>query len=119
MPAEREPVEEEPTIRERLFEASKMSQEPKDRMWAVIGVVSILVLLLGGLVLETRLFLSEGRTLGFQRGAVDCMTVLVDGDRDFDLPDYCSDTRLVIYYPDSVCDSYYSELAMCGAKEDG
>lgn len=88
-------------------------------MWAVIIVVSILVFLLGGLILETRFYLSEGRTLGYKRGAVDCLTVLVDGDRDFGLPSYCSDTRLVIYYPAPVCNLYYKELTMCGAEEGG
>lgn len=107
----------EPTIRERLVEASQMGQEPKDRMWAVIFVVSILVFALGGIMVETRMYLSEGRSLSFQRGAVDCLTVILDDDRDFDLPNYCRDPSLVVYYPVSSCDKYFPDIPSCGAEE--
>lgn len=110
--------EEEPTIRERLVEASQMGQEPKDRLWAVIIVISFLVLILGGLMVETRVYLSEGRTLGYKRGAVDCLTVAVDNDTTFDLPNYCYDPKLVVHYPQGACEEFFPDVATCGGSED-
>jgi hypothetical protein len=86
-------------VRERLKEAVRANQEPKDRIWAVIIVLGILVFALGGLLIETRLYLAEGRELGFQRGAVDCLDVLTDDTRPYGLPGYCTDPHLIVYYP--------------------
>ena len=103
--------------------------------WAVLGclgafaseahvpfalpIVLILVALLsGGITViyseTTRNFLDDGRQLGFQRGAVECMQVVVDNDRTFDLPSYCRLEDVVFYYPPEVCDEFFSGHSSCG-----
>lgn len=109
--------EERSTFLARFSKAARMNQEPRDRMWGIIIVVTILVLALGALLAETRLFLTEGQTLGYQRGAVDCLILITDDDRRFELPDYCHNGNVVIYYPDIVCDEFFSEDERCGREE--
>jgi hypothetical protein len=102
----------------RISEALRMGQEPKDRLWAVIYVLIVIVLLVGAITViyaeSTRNFLETGRSLGFERGAVDCLTIVVDNDRDFALPQYCQRAEVVVYYPPEVCDTYLPDLPVCG-----
>jgi hypothetical protein len=88
--------------RPRLEKIAAMNQQPKDRLWAAIIVLAIIALLSGGITIvyseTTRNFLDDGRQLGFQRGAVECMQVVVDNDRTFDLPSYCRLEEVVFYY---------------------
>jgi hypothetical protein len=110
-------TEAQPTLRQRVSKAAKMNQEPRDRMWGVIIVFGILILALGGIAIEARLFLAEGHTLGYQRGAVDCLSLMVDNDREFKMPDYCLNPNVVVYYPAPVCDQYFDGDARCGREE--
>ena len=111
--------EETPSLRKRLVKASLMGQEPTDRIWTVIFAISSLVFIIGGLVVESRFFLSRADSWGFKRGAVDCLILVVDDDRDFGLPDYCHHDNLVIYYPSGICDQFFADDRRCGLEEQG
>lgn len=113
------PAEDEESTRKRLSKALRMNQEPKDRIWSVIFAMAILVFILGGIVVESRIYLSREHTLGFERGAAYCLTVVVDNDRDFELPEYCKGPDLVIYYPEDVCSRFFPDSHICGSEEGG
>ena len=105
-------------IRDRLIEVGRQGQEPKDRLWAAIAVLALIALLSGGITIiyaeTTRNFLDDGRALGFQRGAVDCLQVVIDDDRTFGLPPYCARPEVRAYYPPEVCDEYFDGTSGCG-----
>lgn len=106
-------------LRKRFTEEVKMGQQPTDRLWAAIAVLALIAILSGLVTViyaeTTRNFLEEGRRLGYERGAVECMQVVVDNDRTFDLPNYCRREDVVFYYPPEVCDEYFGgDSADCG-----
>lgn len=113
----------QPSIKERVSDALKMGQEPKDRLWGAVYVLIVLVAIVGLLVVftqnSTRNALDENTTLGFERGATYCMTVVVDGDRTFDLPNYCQRPEVVVHYPPEVCVEFFPDDGACSREWDG
>lgn len=107
-------------IRARIENVGKMHQQPKDRLWAAIFALVVLVLLVGGIVIvssvKTKSFLNASRDFGHQRGAVECLQVVVDNDRDFGLPEYCSNPEVVVHYPPSVCHQFFPDIEACGTE---
>jgi hypothetical protein len=101
---------------ERLSKASRMGQEPRDRLWSIVIVLAIVQLLLGGFLVETRLYLSEGRALSYERSAADCLDLIVDDDRDFSLPAICHNERVFVHYPPEVCETYFVADSTCSAE---
>lgn len=107
-----------PSLNERLAVALRMGQDPVDRLWSAIYALVVIILLVGGITVvyaeETRHSHSDIRELGFQRGSVDCLSVVVDNDRTFGLPAYCRLDDIVIYYPPEICDSFFPDAESCG-----
>lgn len=107
-------------IRERIQKVAIQDQQPKDRLWGVIFVVAVLVFALGATTVlyseSIQNFLTNGRELGYERGAVECLQVVVDDDRDFELSGYCGKQQVIIYYPPTVCDEYFPGREDCGNK---
>lgn len=64
---------------------------------------------------ETQVLL--GREIGWQRGSIDCLVMLVDDDRGFAMPPYCLRAEVVPWYPVEVCPSLGSP-AGCGSRAD-
>lgn len=112
-----------PTRLRRLFTALKMGQEPKDRLWAVIYVLIALVMLVGALIIshevETQHTADTSTNMAFERGSVDCLSVIVDSDRTFQLPLYCQRSEVVVYYPPEVCDEFFHGSDLCGRDWEG
>lgn len=113
----------EPTIRERIFESSKNDQEPRDRLWAAIYVLVVLVMVVGSITVvysqATRDYLETNRVLGFERGSVECLSLIIDNDRRLQLPPYCHRSEVVVYYPPEVCDEFFHGSDLCGRDWEG
>lgn len=107
---------EEKSIRERLIEASDMGQEPKDRLWAVVIVLAVLIFALGAFQIENRLYLAEGRSLSYERTAADCLDIVIDDDRNFDFPAICRDGRVIVHFPPEVCVEFFPDDVTCATK---
>ncbi len=105
-----------PDVRERLSKLARMGQEPKDRLWAVVIVLALVVFALGGLLVETRLFLSGERGLGYERNAIDCLEIVVDNDRNFSLPAICFHSQVIVHYPPEVCTAFFINSDDCGIR---
>jgi hypothetical protein len=58
--------------------------------------------------------IEKSRQLGFERGSIDCLTLVVDDDRAFDLPSYCHRAEVIIYYPPDVCRAFLPDEGSCG-----
>lgn len=112
--------EDDLSIKDRLVEASKMGQEPKDRLWAAIVALVLIVFVVGGVSIAyaegTKTYLREEHDLAFQRGSVDCLQVVIDDDRNFGLPGYCGRHEVLIHFPPEVCDTYFPEEVDCGSR---
>lgn len=93
-----------------------MGQEPIDRIWGIILALVIVVAASGLLSVSNRLYMHESRRLGYERGAVDCLSVIVYNDRDFFLPDYCQREELIIYYPPQVCKTFFEKRSGCSRE---
>lgn len=119
--SEEQRLREEISFIHRIVEASKGDQDPSDRLWAAVLVLAAIVFILGGFLVETRLYISDtvevNRQLDYERGSVDCLSVVVDNDRDFDLPPYCGQIGVIIYYPQEVCDSFFPNSSECGQNQ--
>lgn len=102
------------SVVERLLRAAQMSQEPKDRIWTIIIVLALMIFALGGFLLDIRLFLTEERSLAYERAAADCLELIVDDDRDFEMPSLCEDSQVVIHYPPTICSGYFATASRCG-----
>lgn len=100
----------------RLKETFAARQTPADRLWAVVLVLSLLVVLIGAIVIESRIYTQGSRELDYGRGAIDCLSVLVDEDRSFGTPPYCRLNEVVVYYPPAVCEEFFPQVAFCGYK---
>jgi hypothetical protein len=113
----------DPNILERLSEASKMKQEPKDRLWAAIYALVVIILLVGAIMVyyhETSMaFLREGRELAHERGAVGCMEVFIDDEWTEGLPAYCRDSDVYVHFSPKVCDRFLPDTPLCGSEWDG
>lgn len=112
------PADKEMTLYDRIVEATTMGQQPKDRLWAAIAVL-IIVASISGLVTvlyseSTRNYLETSREIDFQRGAVDCLTIIVDNDRYFALPTYCSRSEVRAHFPPEVCEQFFARENDCG-----
>lgn len=112
------------TTRKRLSHALRAGQEPIDRLWAAIYVLILIVVLVG----ITTVYYAESnqnyqgttRVLGFERGSVDCLSVVIDNDRDFDIPPYCRRSEIVVYYPSEVCEAFFAHSDICSKNwEEG
>lgn len=57
------------------------------------------------------------REIGWQRGSVDCLELIVDDDRTFAMPPYCVRDEVVPWYPPDVCPILGSP-AGCGERSD-
>lgn len=104
------------TVRERLRSVLRMNQEPEDRLWSIVIVLAVLVLGLGFLLVDIRLYLAEGRQLSYERTATDCLEIIIDDDRDFDFPNNCYGPQVVVHYPPEVCAGYFVDYPTCGAE---
>lgn len=104
----------------RVFKSLSMGQDPKDRLWAAIYALILLVIVVGMTSFlgneQTQDTLSESRTQGFERGAVVCLTVVVDDDRAFAPPTYCKRPEVTAYYPPEVCAEFFDQSAACSEK---
>lgn len=109
----------------RISERLKADQEPRDRLWGAIIVLAVIAIIVGCIAFEAyqsseagNKALSDAQSVGFQRGAVDCLTVVVDNDRTFDIPDYCRRVEVIQWYPPQVCAAYFADAAYgtCGGK---
>jgi hypothetical protein len=107
-------------IKERLVNAFEQEQEPKDRLWAAIFVLVGLVLLLGLITVlyheSTQSFQTEGRGLGYERGAIECQQNILDDDRVGGLPGYCGKPEVLVFYPPELCDEYFPTSTICGSQ---
>lgn len=110
----------DPNIKKRVINAAKMSQDPEDRLWGAIYVL-IAIALLSAVVTayyaeRTIDFHVTDREGGFQRGAIDCLSVVIDNDRDFELPVYCTKPEVFAYFPPEICEVYLRDEDSCGEK---
>lgn len=110
-------------IRSRLSRVAKNHQEPKDRLWSTVIILMFITLLVGAISVfswrasETgNQLVKAGQTIGFQRGAVDCLTTVIDNDRTFEIPDYCRRGEVIQWYPPEVCIKFFSTNSVCGVK---
>lgn len=107
-------------IQDRLAKVASMHQQPKDRLWAAIAVLIVIALLSGGITAyyaeRTIDFHQTDREAGDQRGAVDCLQVVIDDDRNFGLPSYCARPEIILYFPPEVCEVYFEGAASCGDR---
>ncbi len=112
-----------PTISQRVSRAGRQGQDPKDRLWAVVYVLIVLTLLVGLVVVvyseAIRDAIDQEQELGFQRGSVDCLSVVVDNDRNFDLPPYCRRVEVLVFYPIEVCNTFFPRNADCSSNWEG
>lgn len=104
------------SVRERLLNAALSAQEPKDRLWAVVVVLAVVLFALGGFLIEIRLYLAEGRGLSYERTATECLDIVVDNDRNFDLPGTCRSQQVVVHYPPEVCLDFFPNTPECGVR---
>lgn len=113
------------SITERLVDAAKMGQEPKDRLWAAISVLVVIVLLVGAVTIyyaaetvsatdRNYEFLRDSRELGYERGTVDCLIAIAVDVRTFERSSYCAKPEVILYYPPEVCAEYFMHDATCG-----
>ena len=97
-----------------------MGQEPHDRLWAAVYVLIAIALLAGLTTIiyaeNTRNFLEVAQELDYESSAILCMSVVVDNDRNFDIPRYCDNPEVVVHFPPEVCEVYFTEEATCGDK---
>lgn len=110
-------------VRQRLANVVKGHQEPKDRIWSAIIVLTFIAIGVGFISFvswrsseEGNSLTREGQQIGFQRGAVDCLTTVIDNDRNFDIPDYCRRTEVILWYPPEVCLLFFNNEQACGKK---
>lgn len=113
----------EPTESKWRYKSPKARQEPAERLWAAVYALILLVVVVAITTVtyaqSHRRDLASETVLGFQRGAVNCMLVIVDNDREFQLPDYCERPEVIIYYPPEVCDAHFNRVNTCGEQWEG
>lgn len=112
-------------IRERIANVAKQDQQPKDRLWAAVFVLVILVIIVGAITVVTsrslRSYLEDGRELADQRGAVNCVQTFIDNEwveLDYGLPAYCRLPQVFVHYPPAFCTQSLPLEPDCGSKWD-
>lgn len=113
----------QPTPARRTSAVLKEKQESENRLWTAVCVLILLVLLVGTAIVtyerSNQRDIATEINLGFQRGAVDCLSVIVDSKRDFQLPPYCRRPEVIVYYPPEVCDEFLRRSDECSREWDG
>ena len=112
-----------PTEHRWSLKSFRSGQDPNERLWAAIYALIILIVVVGVTTVayarSTQRDIEENIDLGWHRGTVNCLLVIVDNDRKFQLPDYCEQTEIIVHYPPEICTAYFQRSAECGEKWEG